>query len=109
MMPRVRESKIIVYIDETLTVSAGVYDNDLNPVDLTGLSLQFSVETKSRINLLTRTTASSQIAVSGNTFTVTLPPSIAEQVGREMIWALRVVGDKNVKAYGTIEALYAAR
>jgi hypothetical protein len=101
----VEDTTITVYVDETRVVSISLWDKSLQPVDLQGLSLVFTVRDKRRnlVQTLTPTVSGQQ----NNTITVTLPPSVTDVVGRSLDWSLRVVGTQLVKAKGVIEVRWA--
>lgn len=104
----VEETKITVYVGETRTISVGLYDAEMEPVSLLGLSLVFTATDKRKTVVATK--SGGDIAISGvdhNTFTLTLPASVSEHVGRELDWALRVSGTKVLKAKGIVEVLWA--
>ncbi len=105
--PRVRETKIKVFIDESLTIEPALFDEENNPVSLLGLTLKFVVEDAAGTNLANLTPTIT--GTNHNQFVVTLPSTVAAKPGREMSWALRVVGTAIVKGYGPIEAKYAPR
>jgi hypothetical protein len=101
----VEDTTITVYVDETRVVSISLWDKSLQPVDLQGLSLVFTVRDKRRnlVQTLTPTVSGQNF----NTITVTLPPSVTDVVGRSLDWSLRVVGTQLVKAKGVIEVRWA--
>lgn len=82
--PRSKSSTLNVYVGETITTAHSVVDADGNPVVLTGKTLKLVIRIKNGAQLCSLTPA-----ISGSSFSATLPSNVATQPGRPLVWALR--------------------